>query len=129
MYWERLADFIAQHQLLLRAGAWLFGARRKLATAGMSLLVVMLAYHVVFGANGMVAYRHKRAENHKLQQDILRLEQENGRISQRVRELKTDPKAIEREAREQLKYARPGEVVYVAPEPLPQSSAATAQKR
>ncbi len=129
MYWERLADFIAQHQLLLRAGAWLYGARRKLATAGMSLLVVMLAYHVVFGANGMVAYQHKRAENHRLQQDSLRLQQENDRISQRVRELKSDPRAIEREAREQLKYARPGEVVYVAPEPPPQSSAATAQKR
>jgi cell division protein FtsB len=129
MLWERLADFIAQHQFLLRAAERLYGARRKLATAGMLLLVVMLAYHVVFGANGMVAYQHKRAENRKLQQDILRLEQENGRISQRVRELKTDPKAIEREAREQLKYARPGEVVYIAPEPPAQSSAATAQKR
>jgi cell division protein FtsB len=129
MLWERLVDFIAQHQFLLRAAERLYGARRKLATAGVSLLVVMLAYHVVFGANGMVAYQHKRAENHKLQQDILRLEQENGRISRKVRELKTDPKAIEREAREQLKYARPGEVVYVAPEPPSQSSAATAQKR
>jgi cell division protein FtsB len=129
MLWERLADFIAQHQFLLRAAERLYGARRKLATAGMLLLVVMLAYHVVFGANGMVAYQHKRADNRKLQQDILRLEQENGRISQRVRELKTDPKAIEREAREQLKYARPGEVVYIAPEPPAQSSAATAQKR
>jgi cell division protein FtsB len=127
--WERLADFIAQHRLLLRAGGRLYEARRKLATAGMSVLVVMLAYHVVFGANGMVAYQHKRGERHKLQQDILRLEQENGRISQRVRELKSDPRAIEREAREQLKYARPGEVVYVAPEPRPQSSNATAQKR
>jgi len=77
----------------------------------------------------MVAYQHKRAENHKLQQDILRLEQENGRISQKVRGLKSDPRAIEREAREQLKYARPGEVVYVAPEPRPQSSTATAQTR
>ncbi len=127
--WERLADFIAQHQLLLRAGTWLFAARRKLATAGMSLLVVMLAYHVVFGANGMAAYRHKRAENHRLQQDILRFEQENDRISQRVRELKSDPRAIEREAREQLKYARPGEVVYLAPQPRSQSSASSAQKR
>jgi cell division protein FtsB len=129
MLWERLADCIAQHQFLLRGAERVYGARRKLATAAMSLLVVMLAYHVVFGANGMVAYRHKRAENRKLQEDILRLEQENGRISRKVRELKTDPKAIEREAREQLKYARPGEVVYVAPEPPPQSSAATAQKR
>jgi cell division protein FtsB len=127
--WERLADFMAQHQLLLHAGAWLYGTRRKLATAGMLLLAVMLGYHVVFGANGMVAYQHKRAENHKLQQDILRLEQENGRISQKVRELKSDPRAIEREAREQLKYARPGEVVYISPEARSQSSTATAQAR
>jgi len=127
--WERLADFIAQHQLLLHAGAWLYGARRKLATAGMLLLVVMLSYHVVFGTNGMVAYQHKRDENRKLQQDIQRLEQENARISQRVRELKSDPRAIEREAREQLKYARPGEVVYISPEATGQNTTATAQKR
>jgi len=57
------------------------------------------------------------------------LQQENDRISLRVRELKSDPRAIEREAREQLKYARPGEVVYIAPETQPQSSTATAQKR
>jgi len=127
--WESLADFIAQHQVLLYAAEWLIAARRKLATAGMSLLVVMLAYHVVFGANGMVAYRHKRADSQRLQQDILRVQQENDRISQRVRELKSDPRAIEREAREQLKYARPGEVVYISPEPRAQSSASTAQKR
>lgn len=125
--WERLADFIARRQTLLHAGERLYAIRRKLATAAMSLLVVMLAYHVVFGVNGMMAYHSKRGENQKLQQDILRLQQENDRVSRRVRELKTDPKAIEREAREQLKYARSGEVVYVAPEP-PQSSA-TAQKR
>ena len=29
----------------------------------------------------------------------------------------TDPKTIEKEAREQLHYARPGEVVYVSPPP------------
>jgi len=129
MDWERLADFIAQHQLLLRAGECLYRARRKLATAAMSVLVVMLAYHVVFAANGMVAYQRKRAEHHKLQQEILRVQEENNHISQRVRELKSDPRAIEREAREQLKYARPGEVVYVSPETQPQGSTATAQKR
>lgn len=126
--WERLADFIARRETLLHAGEWFYAARRKLATAAMSLLVVMLAYHVVFGANGMMAYQRKRGENQKLQQDVLRLQQENDRVSRRVRELKTDPKAIEREAREQLKYARPGEVVYVAPEPPAANSTATARK-
>jgi len=124
---DPLLDFIARRPALLHAGERIFAARRKLATWGMSLLVVMLAYHVVFGVNGMVAYHNKRAENQKLQQDVLRLQQENDRVSRRVRELKTNPKAIEREAREQLKYARSGEVVYIAPE-LPQNSS-TAQKR
>jgi cell division protein FtsB len=32
--------------------------------------------------------------------------------------LQADPKAIEKEAREQLHYARPGEVVYVEPSPV-----------
>ena len=127
--WERLAEFLAQHPRLLHAGEWLYGTRHKLATAAMLLLVVLLAYHVVFGANGMMAYQRKRDENQRLQQDILRLQQENDRVSRRVRELKTDPKAIEREAREQLKYARPGEVVYVTPGPRQQSSTASAQKR
>ena len=125
--WERLANFIARHHLLLHAGERFYATRRKLATAGMLLLVILLGYHVVFGANGMVAYQRKRGENQKLQQEILRLQQENDRVSQRVRELKTDPKAIEREAREQLKYARPGEVVFVSPEPLRNST--TAQRR
>ena len=127
--WERLAEFITQHSILLHTGEWLFSARRKLATTGMLLLVIVLAYHVVFGANGMVAYQHKRAENHKLQQEILHLQRENDRIAERTRELKSDPRAIEREAREQLKYARPGEVVYVAPEASAPTSSATAQKR
>lgn len=129
MDWERLAEFIERHQFLLRAGARIYGARRKLATAAMSVLVLMLAYHVVFAANGMVAYQRKRAEHEKLRQDILRLQQENNRISERVRELKSDPRAIEREAREQLKYARPGEVVFISPEARSQNSTATAQKR
>jgi len=129
MNWERLAEFIEQHPFLLRAGARIYGARRKLATAAMSVLVVVLAYHVVFAANGMVAYQRKRAEHEKLRQDILRLQQENDRISRRVRELKSDPRAIEREAREQLKYARPGEVVYISPEAPSKPSTATAQKR
>jgi cell division protein FtsB len=129
MDWERLADFIAQHRFLLRAGQRIYELRRKLATAGMLALVVVLAYHVVFAANGMVAYQRKRGERFKLQQEILRLQLDNDRISQQVRGLKSDPRVIEREAREQLKYARPGEVVYVSPETQPQSSTATARKR
>lgn len=94
---------------------WLYSSRRRLATGGVGLLTAMLAYHVVFGHNGMVAYQQKRAEYKQLEQQIQQLQGENGQLSDRIKALKSDPQAIEKEAREQLRYTRPGEVVYVLP--------------
>ncbi len=103
-------------------------SRRLLATAVAALLVLLVSLHVVFGANGMLAYQRKRAESRQLEEQNRKLQQENDRISQRIRELKSDPRAIEKEAREQLRYARPGEVVFTTPEPLAPANAA-ARKR
>ena len=44
------------------AFAWLYRARRRLATAAVAVVTVWLFLHVMFGANGMVVYRQKRAE-------------------------------------------------------------------
>lgn len=96
---------------------WLHRWRRKLATGGIGLLACMLALHVVFGANGMLAYHKKRTEFREVQQQNEALKQENGRLSTQIKALKTDPKAIEKEAREQFRYARPGEVVFVLDQP------------
>jgi cell division protein FtsB len=71
----------------------------------------------MFGSNGMVIYRQKRAEYEGLQREVKDLQKQNQGYSDQIKALKTDPAAIEREAREQLHYARPGEVVYVAPVP------------
>jgi cell division protein FtsB len=95
----------------------LHAERRRLATAGVALLAAWLFLHVMFGANGMVVYRSKRAERQKLQAEIDKLQKENDLYMQQIHSLQNDPKAIEKEAREQLHYARPGEVVYVAPQP------------
>ena len=64
----------------------------------------------------MVVYRSKKAEYERVQKDIQQLQQENQRYADQVNQLKTDPKRIEKEAREQFHYARPGEVIYVAPD-------------
>src|SRR5438105_11060360 len=95
---------------------WLHAARRRLATAAVGILTVWLFVHVTFGANGMVVYRAKRAEYQRLQKDIAGLQKENAQYTRDVTELKTDPKRIEKEAREQFHYARPGEVIYVSPD-------------
>lgn len=103
-------------------------SRRLLATAAAALLAVLLAFHAIFGANGMLAYERKRAEYHRLQEETDRLQRENQRISQRIRDLKSDPRSIEREAREQLRYARPGDVVFAVPDPPFPSSNSSARK-
>jgi cell division protein FtsB len=95
----------------------IFGARRRLATGGVILLTLWLFLHVMFGANGMVVYRAKRTEYQKLQSAIDRLQTENDQYTQQIKALQSDPKAIEKEAREQLHYTRPGEVIYVDPNP------------
>ena len=97
----------------------LVSLRTRLATAAVGVLAVWLLVHVMFGANGMVVYRTKRAEYQNLQKEIGRLQKENDQYSEQVHQLKTDPKRIEKEAREQFHYARPGEVVYVSPESTP----------
>jgi cell division protein FtsB len=101
------------------ASTWLYNSRRRLATSGVALLAVWLFLHVMFGANGMVVYRQKRAEYQSLRHEIDGLQKENDHYTGQINALQTDFKTIEKEAREQLHYVRPGEVVYVAPTPLP----------
>ncbi|HEX4484670.1 MAG TPA: septum formation initiator family protein [Terriglobales bacterium] len=99
--------------------SWLYAFRRKLGTVAVGVIAVWLFIHVMFGANGMVVYKQKRAEYQNLQKELATLQQENDRYNQQIKALKSDTEAIEKEAREQLHYVRPGEVVYVSPAPPP----------
>jgi cell division protein FtsB len=99
--------------------SWLALEWRRLGTAAAGLLIVGLLLHAMFGANGMVIYRQKRAEMQALRTEVERLQKENIQHVDQIKSLKSDPAAIEKEAREQLHYTRRGEVVYVAPEPAP----------
>jgi cell division protein FtsB len=107
----------------------MYNARRRLATLGVIVLTGWLFLHVMFGANGMVVYRSKRAEYHKLQAEIDQLQRENEQYNGQIRALQTDPRAIEKEAREQLHYTRPGEVVYVNPAPRPVAPGQSAARK
>jgi cell division protein FtsB len=69
-------------------------------------------YHAIFGENGVNVYGARRAEDRAVQKRIAELQKDNARLAQQVKALKTDPDAIEREARDRLHYARPGEVIW-----------------
>ena len=112
---EALAEHWLERSRPFRSAV--YAARRRLATGGVVLMTIWLFLHVMFGANGMVVYRSKRAEYQRLQSEIDRAQKENDQYTQQIKALQNDPKAIEKEAREQLHYTRPGEIVYVDPNP------------
>ena len=97
--------------------SWLAREWRRLGTAAAILLIGGLLLHATFGANGMVTYRQKRAEMQSLKKEVDRLQKENSEYVDQIKSLKSDPAAIEKEAREQLHYTKRGEVVFVAPDP------------
>ena len=90
--------------------------RRLVASAALALIAVFICAHVMHGNNGWLTYRAKKAEYRALQEDLKRMDEENQRLDTEIKALKSDPKAIEKEAREQLRYAKPGEVIYLLPE-------------
>ena len=98
-------------------GTRVYALRRRIATIAVAVLACLLFGHVMFGANGMVVYKQKRAEYESLRKKVTDVQEENERYAQQVQALKSDRQAIEKEAREQLGYAKPGEYVYVPSAP------------
>jgi cell division protein FtsB len=47
-----------------------------------------------------------------MEDENARIAAENARLAREVRALRTDPSALERAAREELRFVRPGERVY-----------------
>jgi len=94
---------------------------RKGLTVSAGVLVLAVAYHVIFGQNGLTAYEQKRRDARSLDAQVKSLQHENELLKSHVDRLQNDPNAIEHTAREELHYTRPGEVIYT----LPQSSSAS----
>jgi cell division protein FtsB len=90
-------------------------AWRPAGTAVIVCLALLLMGHVVNGKNGLTVWHQKRAEDQQLQKEINQLQQGNAQLRQHVEQLKSDPDAIEHEAREKLHYAKPNEVIVALP--------------
>jgi cell division protein FtsB len=88
---------------------------RKVATGAAALLALAMGYHVIFGQNGLTAYQQKRQDAQALDHQLHSLQRENDLLKGHVDRLQTDPNAIEHQAREELHYTRPGEVIYTLP--------------
>ena len=92
--------------------AWMQRAWRPAGTVVAVALAGLLMWHVINGKHGLSVWHQKRAEDRELQKEIKDNQQENALLRQEIERLKSNPDAIEHEAREKLHYAKPGEVIY-----------------
>jgi cell division protein FtsB len=98
---------------------------RKIATGAAALLALAMGYHVIFGQNGITAYQQKRQDTQNLDRQLHSLQRENDLLKGHVDRLQSDPNAIEHQAREELHYTRPGEVIYTLPASAGSSNASS----
>jgi cell division protein FtsB len=82
----------------------------------LGLFLLALLVHDVFGAHGFLAMRRTRTEIERVQKDIDRINKENIQLAEEVKALKSDPRAIEKIAREDLGLAKDGEVIIKIPQ-------------
>ena len=99
---ERPANFFEQMREFLRRNVTLF-----LAAA-----LVLLLVQDIFGTHGVLAMRRAQKEATHVRQEIDRINSENRQLQDDVKDLKSDPQAIERIAREEMGLARPGEYIF-----------------
>ncbi len=88
-----------------------YAQRRRFATVFVVVVAVLVGYHALFGANGVLAYRAKRSEDRLLSKQLEQMKAQNDRLKAHVDHLKSDPDAIEYEAHMRLRYTRPDQVI------------------
>jgi len=81
--------------------------------------------NAVIGENGYLATVRARRTTAALQADIARVRLENQRLLDQARRLKSDPAALEEEARKDLGLIRPGETLIILRDAAPAAPAAT----
>jgi cell division protein FtsB len=91
--------------------------KKKIFVIGVACLLLIMIVTAVFGKKGAMALRQSRRELAARTERIRELEAERGRLAAEIGRLESDPRAVEKEAREKLGLAAPGEKVVVDPAP------------
>ena len=95
------------------------GLRRKAAVLGSLIALIALIVGSFFGDRGMLRLVAQRERAESLKREIETLRTENAHLAVEIQALKSDARAVERLAREELGLARPGETVFLLREEAP----------
>jgi cell division protein FtsB len=89
------------------------GLRRKAVTLASIILVVALVVGSLFGDRGFLQLFRQQQRAEALAREIEDLRMDNRRLAFEITALRSEPRAIERLAREELGLTRPGETVFL----------------
>lgn len=75
--------------------------------------LVALAVGAFFGDRGVLHLMQQKERTAALRAELEELRSENAVLAEQIQALRSDPRAIERLAREELGLARPGETLFL----------------
>jgi cell division protein FtsB len=90
--------------------------RRKAATLASIIALVALIVGALFGDRGLLHLLDQRRRAEILAGEVADLQAENARLATAIAALRSDPRAIERLAREELGMVRADETVFLVRE-------------
>lgn len=91
--------------------------KKKIFILGIVCLLLIMIVTALFGKKGVMDLRRARRTLAAREERIRELEAERDRLQAEIRRLESDPRAVEKAAREKLGLAGPGEKVVVDPAP------------
>lgn len=83
------------------------------------LFVLYFVLSFIFGDMGLIGYHKMKKNYQRAEQELDRLNKENEKLRKEADALKTDPRYIERLARERLGLSKEGEIIYEYEEDTP----------
>jgi cell division protein FtsB len=86
---------------------------------GTAIALIALTVGSVFGDRGILSMVGEREKIETLRGELDALRAENARLAAEIKDLRQNPRAIERLAREQLGLARPDETVFLIRDAAP----------
>jgi len=91
--------------------------RKRIFILGIACLFLIMVVTSVFGKKGVMEINRTRQKLAELQAEARNLKQDKARLEAEIHELETNPRAVEKAARERLWLIKPGEKVVVVPKP------------
>jgi cell division protein FtsB len=88
----------------------------RIALGVFGLLTVAMLLLAVFNEKGALEVHAQANKLNVIESQISRLDSDNKQLTADIQALRSDPNAIEKLAREELKLVKPGEIVLVTPE-------------